>query len=46
VLAWRGAEWLTDVRDRFAWERLAADTEALYYQVLADRDRRSRREAA
>ena len=29
------------VRDRFAWERLAAETEALYRQVLAARDRRA-----
>ena len=29
------------VRDRFAWERLAGETEALYRQVLAARDRRA-----
>jgi glycosyltransferase involved in cell wall biosynthesis len=29
------------VRDRFAWERLAAETEALYWQVIAARGRRS-----
>jgi len=38
-MAWR--RMADDVRDRFAWERLAADTEALYYQVLAARGRSS-----